>query len=120
MENKTAEFSKQDQINEDFFNLIDDTLVELKELLLVKGKEYVRNNDVYHNFNQGAIMKGITPEKALDGFLLKHEVSINDMTNDLDSGILPTNDKVIEKFNDNMIYLLIKKAMILNRIKQNE
>jgi hypothetical protein len=120
MKNKTAEFSEQDQINEDFFKVIHNTLGELKDLLLVKGKEYVRNNDVYHNFNQGAIMKGVTPEKALDGFLLKHEVSINDMTNDLDDGILPSKDKVTEKFNDNLIYLLIKKAMILNRIKNHE
>ena len=122
MENKctTVEISKQDQINEDFFKVIHNTLGELKDLLLVKGKEYVRNNDVYHNFNQGAIMKGTTPEKALDGFLLKHQVSINDMTNDLDDGIIPSKNKVIEKFNDNMIYLLIKKAMMLNRIKQNK
>jgi len=113
----TVEISKQDQINEDFFKVINNTLDELKDLLLAKGKEYVRNNDVYHSFNQGAIVKGTTPEKVLDGFLLKHEVSINDMTNDLDSGILPSKYKVNEKFNDNMIYLLIKKAMILNRIK---
>jgi len=112
--------TKQDQINEDFFKIIHNTLGELKDLLLVKGKEYVRNNDVYHNFNQGSKMRGITPEKALDGFLLKHEVSINDMTNDIDDGILPSEDKVIEKFNDNMIYLLIKKAMILNRIKKSK
>jgi hypothetical protein len=115
-----VEGSEQDQINEDFFNSIDNTLIELKDLLLVKGKEYMRNNDVYHNFNQGSIMKGVTPEKALDGFLLKHEVSISDMTNDLDDGVLPSKDKVIEKFNDNLIYLLIKKAMILNRINQNK
>jgi hypothetical protein len=112
-----VEISKQDQVNEDFFEVIHNTLDELKELLLVKGKEYMRNNDVYHNFNQGSIMRGITPEKTLDGFLLKHEISINDITNDLDKGILPSKDKVIEKFNDNLIYLLIKKAMILNRIK---
>ena len=103
--------------NEYFEKVINDTLTEVKELLIVKGKEYRRNDNVYHNFDQGAKIKGITPEKVLDGFLLKHEVSISDMTNDLDKGIMPSKEKVEEKFNDNIIYLLIKKAMILNRIK---
>jgi hypothetical protein len=107
-----------DNLKNDFFDkVITDTLIDLKELLTVKGKEYRRNNNVYHNFDQGAKIKGITPEKVLDGFLLKHEVSISDMTNDLDKGILPSKEKVEEKFNDNIIYLLIKKAMILNRLK---
>jgi predicted patatin/cPLA2 family phospholipase len=103
--------------NEHFEKVVTDTLEEVKELLIVKGKEYRRNDNVYHNFDQGARIKGITPEKALDGMLLKHEISIADMTDDLDKGILPTKEKVEEKFNDNIIYLLIKKAMILNRIK---
>tara|TARA_R110000764_G_scaffold136600_4_gene224498 strand:+ start:1806 stop:2399 length:594 start_codon:yes stop_codon:yes gene_type:complete len=103
--------------NQHFEKVINDTLAEVKELLIVKGREYRRNDNVYHNFDQGAKIKGITPEKVLDGFLLKHEVSISDMTNDLDKGIMPSKEKVEEKFNDNIIYLLIKKAMILNRIK---
>lgn len=107
----------EDTKNEYFEKVINDTLAEVKELLIVKGKEYRRNDNVYHNFDQGAKIKGITPEKVLDGFLLKHEVSIADMTDDLDKGTLPTKEKVEEKFNDNIIYLLIKKAMILNRLK---
>ena len=103
--------------NDYFEKVVNDTLAEVKELLILKGKEYRRNDNVYHNFDQGAKIKGITPEKVLDGFLLKHEVSIADMTDDLDKGILPTKEKVEEKFNDNIIYLLIKKSMILNRLK---
>jgi predicted patatin/cPLA2 family phospholipase len=103
--------------NDNFEKVVTDTLSEVKELLVVKGKEYRRNDNVYHNFDQGAKIKGITPEKVLDGFLLKHEISIADMTNDLDKGVMPSKEKVEEKFNDNIIYLLIKKAMILNRLK---
>jgi hypothetical protein len=95
---------------------IETTLNEIKELLIVKGKEYRRNNDPYHNFNVGSKITGLIPEKILDGFLLKHEISIRDMTDDLEKGILPTEKAVIEKFNDNIIYLLIKKAMILERL----
>jgi hypothetical protein len=100
----------------DFDIEIQSTLQKIKELLLVKGKEYRRNNNPYHNFETGAKMKGITPEKALDGFLLKHIVSYNDMLNDIDSGILPKIEVVEEKFNDILVYFLIQKAQIINRI----
>lgn len=104
--------------SKDFDEVIQQTLDRCKELLIIKGKEYRRNNDPFHNFNEGSKISGLIPEKVLDGFLLKHEISINDMTNDIEKGILPIEDKVNEKFDDNIIYLLIKKAMILNRIKQ--
>ena len=99
-----------------FEDVVDKTLTSIRNLLITKGKEYRRYGDVYHNFEDGAVRTGLIREKVLDGFLLKHEVSINDMTNDLVEGILPTEEKVEEKFNDNLIYLLIKKAMILDTI----
>lgn len=101
----------------DFDVEVQSTLQKIQELLLVKGKEYRRNNNPYHNFETAAQMKGITPEKALDGFLLKHIVSYNDMLNDIDSGILPKIEVVEEKFNDILVYFLIQKVQIINRIK---
>jgi len=92
------------------------TLKELKSILLVKGKEYRRNLNPFHNFEEGSKRTGLSREKVLDGFLLKHEISIADITNDLDNNILPTYEKVNEKFNDNLIYLLIKKASIIDKI----
>lgn len=103
--------------SESFDEVIENTLEQIKEKLLVKGKEYRRNNNPYHNFETGARKKNISREKALDGMLLKHEISIEDMTNDLDNGILPTIEAVNEKFDDNIIYLLIKKAMMIDRIE---
>ncbi|TXD45884.1 hypothetical protein [Polaribacter sp. IC073] len=110
----------QDLRSELFDDVVNKTLEELKVLLITKGKEYRRNNNVYHNFEQGSKIKGLTPEKILDGFLLKHEISISDITNDLEKGVLPTQEKVEEKFNDNIIYLIIKKAMIIDRIKSSQ
>jgi hypothetical protein len=101
-----------------FDYIIKETLNEISSLLIVKGKEYRRNNDPFHNFNEGSKITGETPEKVLKGFLLKHEISINDMVQDLDQGILPNKEKVNEKFNDNIIYLLIQKAMILHRLEK--
>lgn len=101
-----------------FEKIVDETLLSIRDTLVVKGKEYRRNNDPFHNFNQGSRKKGTLREKVLDGMLLKHEISIDDMTNDLGRGILPKESTVHEKFNDNIIYLLLKKAMMLDRINK--
>lgn len=102
----------------DFDKVIEDTLSKIRKTLLVKGKEYRRNGNVYHNFEEGAKITGLSREKVLRGFLLKHEISITDMINDLDKGILPSIEKVNEKFDDNIIYLLIEKAMLIDRINE--
>ncbi len=108
----------QNIIEFNFDTDIEATLVQIKELLLVKGKEYRRNNDVYHNFNVGAKISGQIPEKVLQGFLLKHLVSYQDMLNDIEANKLPKIETVEEKMNDILVYFLIQKAQILNRIKQ--
>jgi len=100
-----------------FDELIDQTLNQIRETLIVKGKEYRRNNNVFHNFDEGSKRSGLIREKVLDGFLLKHEISIADMTNDLVEGKLPKIETVEEKFGDNLIYLLIKKASIIDKIE---
>lgn len=96
--------------------IINGTLNHIREVLIVKSKEYVREENPFHNFEQGALRSGVIREKVLDGFLLKHEISIADMTNDLVDGKLPTLEAVHEKFDDNIIYLLLKKAMFIDRI----
>lgn len=99
---------------------VEATLQEIRDLLIVKGCEYRRNNDVYHNFNQGARITGETPEKVLHGFLLKHLVSMADIRNDISSGIEINLDKVKEKWTDALVYLVIEKCMILDRIENQE
>lgn len=105
---------------ERFDTQVEATLQEIRDLLIVKGVEYRRNNDVYHNFNQGARITGETPEKVLYGFLLKHLVSMADIRNDISSGIEINPDKVKEKWTDALVYLVIEKCMILDRIENQE
>ena len=97
----------------EFDNIIENTIKELKDLLLIKGKEYRRNNNPYHNFEIGSIMNGNTREEVLQGFLLKHIISINDMREDFKKGINPSINKVNEKYNDILIYFMIEKAMMI-------
>jgi len=102
------------ELEELFDSVVDQTLNSTRETLVVKGKEYRRDNNPFHNFDVGARKKNISREKVLDGFLLKHEISIEDLTNDLDKGILPTESAVNEKFGDAIVYLIIKKAMFID------
>lgn len=103
-----------------FNNVVEDTLSNIQELLLVKGIEYRRNNDPFHNFSVGSQMTGQIPEKVLHGFLLKHLVSYQDMLNDLEKGILPKPELVNEKMNDIIVYFIIQKAMFLDRIENQK
>jgi len=102
-----------------FEQIVDETLNQIKEVLIIKGKEYRRNNNPFHNFDEGSKRSGLIREKVLDGFLLKHEISIADMTNDLEKDILPKIETIEEKFGDNLIYLILKKASIIDKIEQN-
>ena len=101
-----------------FDEVVDIFLNSIRETLIVKGKEYRRNGNVFHNFDEGARRSGLIREKVLDGFLLKHEISIADITNDLEKGILPSIKTLDEKFGDNVIYLIIKMASIIDKIEQ--
>lgn len=88
-------------------------LKELEDLVIVKGKEYVRNNNPFHNFEQGATFTGMTKESVLYGFLLKHLISLNDimMDHEWERKIINI-DQFNEKIKDIMVYLLILKIMV--------
>ena len=103
-----------------FEQIVDETLNQIKETLIVKGKEYRRNNNPFHNFDEGSKRSGLIREKVLDGMLLKHEISIADITNDLTEGKLPKIETIEEKFGDNLIYLILKKASIIDKIEEYE
>ena len=106
------------QKEKNFEYIISETLIQIKELLLIKGKEYRRNNNPYHNFEEGAVIEQKTREEVLQGFLLKHLISVKDMRNDLKHGIFPTEEKVNEKYNDILIYFMIEKAMMIENCKK--
>lgn len=101
-----------------FEHEINQTLNEIRELLIQKGGEYRRNNNPYHNFERGAEVSGRTREEVLQGFLLKHLISVEDLRNDIKRGDFPSAEKVNEKYNDILIYFLIEKTMMLDNTEQ--
>lgn len=103
-----------------FDEIVDEVCKQITDTLKIKAKEYRRNNNPFHNFDIGSQKSGLIREKVLDGFLLKHEISIADITNDLVDTKLPTKELLDEKFGDNIIYLILKKASIIDRIEEYE
>jgi hypothetical protein len=91
-----------------------ETLNRLSELIFTKGKEYRRNNDPYHNFKQGAKLQNVRPMTVLNGFRLKHEISVADLLKDFNKHKPVSLDQVNEKFDDILVYTLIELAYVEN------
>lgn len=91
-----------------FEKLVDEVLVEIRNTLISKGKEYA-TKDVLSNFKQssGFFTNG-TPKLALYSFLVKHLVSIK---NHCDDTVSLDYDKLLEKCKDNICYSLLLLAL---------
>ncbi len=105
---------------ESFNEIVESRLEKIKTVLASKGKEYSGNEDVFHNFNNSARRRNITRERALDGFLLKHEVSVGDIINDIENGKLPTREALDEKIGDIINYYILLEGSIIERIEERE
>jgi len=90
------------------------TLLRLKELLIVKGKEYRRNSDPYHNFNEGAKLMNVRAMTVLNFFRLKHLISIADLLKDFEQDKAVSVEQVNEKYDDILVYTLIEVAYAEN------
>ena len=91
-----------------------ETIERLKTLLLIKGKEYRRNNDPYHNFNEGAKLLSVRPMTVLDFFRLKHVISIADLQKDFEDKKHVSAHQINEKYDDILVYTLIELAYTEN------
>ena len=91
-----------------------ETIERLKTLLLIKGKEYRRNSDPYHNFNEGAKLMGVHPMTVLNFFRLKHAISIADLQKDFEQGKEVSKAQINEKYDGILVYTLIELAYTEN------
>lgn len=105
---------------EEFDGIIADSMERCKNLLFVKGKEYIRNGDKFHNFRRAAKMRNQTMLQALQGMLDKHLVSWLDIIDDLsDPNLTETNitpEYVKEKLGDIDTYFHIAEPLIYERL----
>ena len=91
-----------------------ETIVRLRTLLLIKGEEYRRNSDPYHNFNEGAKLMNVRPMMVLNFFRLKHVISIADLQRDFEDKRHVSVHQINEKYDDILVYTLIELAYTEN------
>lgn len=105
-----------DQEADEFIN---ERLELVKKSLMIKAKEYCRNNDRMHNFNTASKKTGMSREEVIASYRLKHEVSVDDLRKDMKGGFMPTEEFVKEKFGDIINYFILEEMSILQQIKNS-
>jgi len=105
------------ETTKDFYKFITYTLDTCENTLTNKGKEYTETNWL-DNFEDACRYKGLEINstnliKILDGYRLKHQVSIMKLQKDIKNGKYVSTDLINEKYGDLMNYNLIEQAIIL-------
>jgi hypothetical protein len=96
-----------------FDYIINNRLETIKNLLLTKGKEYIRNNDMLHNFHRAAEMRRTNSTEALQGMLDKHLVSWLDIVDDVKNNKDINPNILNEKIGDIITYFLLAECTIV-------
>lgn len=98
--------------NKEFNTIIDNRINKIKNILILKGEEYANDVDRLHNFKRASKISEISPERVLDGFLLKHYTSYRDILDNMDNGIIPDQEYIDEKIGDIINYFILFEAIV--------
>lgn len=101
---------------EQFQQVLQHRLSEIQRVLGLKGQEYASEADRLHHFKVAGALQGCTPERALQGMLAKHLVSVLDIIRGLDSGIVPDVPTINEKLGDCQNYFILLEGLLLERL----
>lgn len=99
---------------EKFDEILERRIVQMRDTLASKRKEYAASGDRLHNFKRASEMLRVTPEAALIGMWAKHIVSILDIVDGLPA--YPSIERVEEKIGDAINYLILLEAALKERI----
>jgi hypothetical protein len=98
-----------------FEGVLREVLEQTEHVLGKKAKEYASDVDRLHNFKRAADVLQTTPEAALAGFMTKHWVSILDMIDGVEKGVIHPTELWNEKIYDSINYLILLKALVTER-----
>jgi hypothetical protein len=105
--------------NDTFLEIVKNRLDYCEKILNIKGEEYSGDVDRLHNFKEAAKFLGCSSEKALLGMWIKHLVSIKDIIENIDrlnnTGYVPDDKLIDEKFGDAINYILLLEGLIKER-----
>lgn len=97
----------------DFNEVVEARIEKIRKVLADKGSEYATNDDRYHNFRVAARVLDTSPEKALKGMMVKHEVSVMDLIEWAEKSPEKLTAALIdEKIGDNINYLILLEGML--------
>ena len=97
-----------------FDDVLEDLLMQVKNIMASKNKEYARGSDKLHNFKKAAeFAEGGTQIGALKGMMLKHTVSVYDMMDDVGKGVMGSEELWNEKVVDHIAYLTLLYGMVV-------
>lgn len=96
----------------DFDKIVAARMDWCKQTLLAKGEEYSREGDRLWNFKSAGRKRNKHPAEALLDMKVKHDVSVDDMVDDLKRGVVPPKEFVAEKIGDSIDYLLLLEGLI--------
>jgi hypothetical protein len=98
----------------EFNQCVEEQLQRVYATLVQKASEYA-HGDRLSNFKRPADMMRMTPEKVLIGYWMKHITSLMDFVDELDKGVLRSEDIWTEKITDAQAYLCLLRAFIRER-----
>lgn len=101
-----------------FYKLVNRRFDKILQGLTSKGKEYSKEDNKLHNFDRAALKRNISREEAIQGFMLKHEVSVDDIIENIKKGIIPKREVIDEKIGDLINYWILMEASIVQRIEE--
>lgn len=106
---------------EKFEEILNARIETIKQTLMVKAKEYMRNDDRLHNFRKAATEKNTTMTDILwQRYALKHLMSLDDIIEDHKKGILPSLKTIDEKIGDIIIYGILLEACFIESIENKK
>ena len=105
---------------EKFNEILDARLEKIKNVLAIKAKEYVRNEDRLHNFNVGARLEKKHPSEVLHGMMLKHYISYLDILKDVREKKAVSRNHVDEKIGDLINYLILQECVLVDDAETRE
>ena len=103
----------------EFNKTIEEALNKVLSLLVLKNAEYANTTDVFHNFRNAVGLSFYTKKESVAWeFNVKHLQSIKDIIDYIEknNSVNVNKEKLDEKIIDAINYLLIIRAMVIERI----
>ena len=96
----------------EFSKILNGRIRTCKNILEHKADVYAAGSDRLSNFKDAGRLLSCTPERALQGFMTKHIVALNDFIAQLDNNIVSPLAEWEEKIGDIINYLILLEALV--------